>query len=443
MSGALSLAALLAAAAVLVTLSMLFSISESSFLSMNKLRLRVRRKKKDRRAERAGRLLEKKETLINTLLVSNDLVNILLSSIVTAAALQIFGEKGVGVATAVVTVLLLVFGEITPKTLSTRNPDAIAYALSLFVSAVVKIMRPFVLIFTAVSRIVLRLFGISVAKPRQSYTEEDIKSFIEAGGETGVLEKGEKKMMNRVFQFTDLDARNIMTPRTSIVAVPFGADYDTVIATARRTGFSRLPVYKKNIDDIVGVLYLKDLLKFRGQGASFVMRDAMRPPLFIPGTRKMSSIQQMLQENGQSLAVVIDEYSGTDGLLTNEDIYREIFGTSGESEIESAPAGSGSGGAAGNGGGGESGSGAPLSADRRSFTLDGTVLLLDLKDLIGVRLESDINETVGGWIVERLGHMPAAGDSVEAEGFRFTVTSAQSRRAARVRIERLDGENPL
>ena len=158
--GTVPLAGLLVVSAVLIVLSMLFSISESSFLAMNKLRLRVLRGKKDRRALRAGKLLEKKEILINTLLVANDLVNILLSSILTAAALALFGERGVGIATFVVTILLLVFGEITPKTLSTRNPDGIAYALSLFVDIVVKILRPVVFLFTLVSRLVLKIRGI-------------------------------------------------------------------------------------------------------------------------------------------------------------------------------------------------------------------------------------------------------------------------------------------
>ena len=154
--------ALVAASVLLLTLSMLFSISESSFLAMNKLRLRILRKKKDKRALRAGKLLDKKEFLMNTLLVANDLVNILLSSIITVVAMKFFGKKGVGIATFVVTIFLLVFGEITPKTLSTRNPDGIAYALSFFVSVVVKILSPVVYVFTFVSRIALKCMGIDV-----------------------------------------------------------------------------------------------------------------------------------------------------------------------------------------------------------------------------------------------------------------------------------------
>lgn len=406
---------------------MLFSISESSFLAMNKLRLRVLREKKDKRALRAGRLLEKKEILINTLLVANDLVNILLSSLLTAAALALFGERGVGIATFVVTILLLVFGEITPKTISTRNPDAIAYTLSLFVAVVVKILAPVVYVFTFVSRLFLKLRGISIENPAQSYTKDDIKSFIDAGSENGVLESGEKNMMNRVFEFTDLAALDIMVPRTSIVALPETAMLSDVLQLAQRTRFSHFPVYRENIDDITGVLYLKDVLRILEKSAEehisaesiFKLTEIMRPPLFIPGTNKISSVQQQLRENHQSFAVVIDEYSGTDGILTKEDICREIFGTS------------------------ENGrpwrNRAAVSADSEAneLVIDGATLLSEVKEHLGISLHSHINETLGGWITEQLGKLASPYDSVTAEGFVFTVNDVSMRRIKTVSVRRI------
>ncbi len=317
------LAGLLLASVALVTLSMLFSVSESAFLSMNKLRLRILRKEKNKRALRVSRLLEDKELLINTLLVANDLVNILLSSIITAVAMRIFGSKGVGIATFAVTLVLLIFGEITPKAISTRKPDGIAYALSLFVDVVVHILHPVVVLFTAFSRLVLKIRGICVDRPEHTYSEEDIKSFIEAGEETGVLEDGEKNMMNSVFKFSDITAAEIMVPRTSIVRLCENASYADVIEKAQKTKFSTFPVYKKNIDDIVGILYLKDLLKASPE--DFEMTRLMRPPLFIPGTRKITSVVQVMQENRQTMAIIIDEYSGTDGLITQSDIPQDFF----------------------------------------------------------------------------------------------------------------------
>ena len=313
--------------AVLIVLSMLFSISESAFLSMNKLRLMILRKERNPRAVRAGKLLEKKELLINTLLVANELVNILLSSIITAVAMTLFGNSGVGIATFVVTICLLIFGEITPKAVSTRNPDKIAYALAFFVDVVMHLLYPFVLIFTLISRIILKIRGINVDKPAQTYSEEDIKSFLDVGEEAGVLENAEKNMMSSVFKFNDLNAAEIMVPRTMIVTLSENASYDEVIETAQRTRFSRFPIYRNSIDDIVGILYLKDLLKTTPK--EFSVKKIMRFPLFIPGTRKITSVQQVMQENRHSMAIIIDEYSGTDGLITQSDIHREIFGTAG------------------------------------------------------------------------------------------------------------------
>ena len=414
------LAGLLSVSILLVTLSMLFSISESAFLSMNKLRLRVLRKKKDKRALRVGRLLDHKEILINTLLVANDLVNILLSSILTAVSMRLFGQKGVGYATFAVTLILLVFGEITPKAISTRNPDGIAYALSLFVKIVVIILKPLVIVFTGFARIVLKIRGVNVKNQKELYSEEDIKSFIEAGGETGILENGEKNMMNRVFKFSDLEAYDVMVPRTSIIMVHYDFSYKQIIELAQRTRFSRFPVYKESTDNIIGVLYLKDMLKFSPE--NFSLQKVMRPPLFIPGSKKISSVQQVMQENRQSLAIIIDEYAGTDGLLTQSDIYREIFGTNENNKPWRN---------------------SPNIQGKTEFNLDGATLLLDMKDIIGIKLNSEINETLGGWITEKLNRLPVVGDSVSFEGWNFTVEAVFQRRITEIHLKKLSSREEV
>lgn len=405
--------------AVLIVLSMLFSISESAFLSMNKLRLMILRKERNPRAVRAGKLLEKKELLINTLLVANELVNILLSSIITAVAMTLFGNSGVGIATFVVTICLLIFGEITPKAVSTRNPDKIAYALAFFVDVVMHLLYPFVLIFTLISRIILKIRGINVDKPAQTYSEEDIKSFLDVGEEAGVLENAEKNMMSSVFKFNDLNAAEIMVPRTMIVTLSENASYDEVIETAQRTRFSRFPIYRNSIDDIVGILYLKDLLKTTPK--EFSVKKIMRFPLFIPGTRKITSVQQVMQENRHSMAIIIDEYSGTDGLITQSDIHREIFGTA----VNRTPWG---------------GEFNIVDLEKASsFELDGATLLIDLKLHLGIVLDSAVNDTLGGWIMERLDRIAVPGDRVKTDIWNFTVIKVEKRRIISVKVEKIDG----
>ena len=418
-----SLITLFICAACLVTLSMLFSIAESSFLSINKLRLRSKINRKDKRALRAGKLLKEKEKLLNTLLVANELVNILLSSILTATALKMFGTSGVGIATGVTTIFLLIFGEITPKAVSTRHPDSFAYGLSLFVMVTVKIFSPVIPIFTFVSRVILKIFGISTKKENTSFSEEEIKTIIDIGSETGIIDKSEQRMMHRVFKFTDLEAQSIMVPRTKIVSVPVSAKYRDILELSERSHLSRFPVYRKDIDDIVGILYVKDLLFYDGLKKEFSVQNIMRPPLFIPGTKSISYAQNLLAQNHQTIAIVIDEYSGTDGILTKEDIFSEIFGfikndTRKAQNLISL-----------NNLGG---------TDSKSFTVSGETRLLELQEHLHIQLQSEINETIGGWITEKLDHIPEAGEKVEFFGFLFTVTKMSARRVETVQITAME-----
>ena len=409
--------------AALIVLSMLFSISESSFLGMNKLRLRVLRKNKDKRALIAGRLLDRRERLINTLLVSNDIVNIFLSSIITSIALETFGQKGVGIATLIATLLLLIFGEITPKTISTRCPDRIAYALAPFVQVVVILMRPVVAIVTFIARCVLRIFGIRTNAKKQSYTEEEIKTFFDISSESGVIEENENRMMTQVFKFSDLEAQDIMVPRTKIRAVPHDASYRDIVELSQRLGYTRFPVYRESIDDIIGIIYLKDMLAYKESQSTFKLQKVMRPPLFILGTKKITSVQELLFENHDSMAIIVDEYSGTDGVITEKDISREIFALPGENSLR----------------------GKVFDfdnvEDKSDFEINGSVLLRDLKEDLHIGLESNINETIGGWFAEQIDRMPETGDTIDFEGWRFTIKKIQAHRVERIQIFKLAVED--
>ncbi len=405
--------------AVLITLSMLFSISESSFLGMNKLRLRILRKNKDKRALIAGKLLDRRERLINTLLVSNDIVNIFISSIITSIALETFGQKGVGIATLIATLLLLIFGEITPKTISTRCPDRIAYALVPFVRVMVALMHPIVIIVSFIARCVLRIFGIRTNTKKQSYTEEEIKTFFDMSSESGVIEEDENRMMAHVFKFSDLEAQDIMVPRTKIRAVPSDATYRDIVELSQRLGFTRFPVYRKSIDDIIGIIYLKDMLAYKESQSTFELTKVMRPPLFILGTKKITSVQELLFESHDSMAIIVDEYSGTDGVITEKDISREIFALPGDDSLR----------------------GKVFDfdnvEDKSDFEINGSVLLRDLREDLHIALESNINETIGGWFSEQIDRMPEAGDTLEFEGWLFTIKKIQAHRVERIQISKL------
>ena len=408
-------------AALCITLSSLFSASESAFLGLNKLRVHFLREKGEKRAVRAGKLLERKEELLNMLLVGNEIVNVALSVILTSIFLKLFGSAGLPIATFIATVLLLIFGEITPKSVTTSHPETCAFALSGFVKLFFYILRPFVIFFTFISRLILRLFGISMKKKAVSFTEDEIKTLIDVGGEEGVLETSEKKMMSRVFKFTDLNATDIMIPRLKVICINPDMSYRDVVQLSERTRISKFPVYENDdIDNIIGVLYVKDMLFFTEVREEFSVRKVMRPPLFIPGTTKMSSIQELLHENHQSFAIVIDEYSGTDGILTIEDIEQEIFGAVADDiyhEVDDADDG-------------EKG-----FEEFISTSIDGSTRLIDLEDSLRIKLESKMNETIAGYICEKLGRIPLVGESLEENNFVFTVEKLEGHRISRIHLE--------
>lgn len=419
---------LIIAIVVLLALSLMFSISESSFLAMNKLRLRIKTKGGDRRAVRVSRLLEKKELLMNTLLLANDLVNILLSSILAAFFMSVFGVGGVAYATVVATLLLLLFGEITPKTISTRHADGIAYALSGFVLVAVTILKPASAALTCVAGFFLKFFGINLNQKKPSYTEDEIRTFIDYSSEEGAIDKNENTIMRRIFRFTDLAAADIMTPRTEIVALPCDISLKEILEIAKETKYSRFPVFRKTIDDIVGVLYVKDLVRYadalnnagaptnHAAGGGFSVANVMRKPLFILGTKKISSVRETLRENRQTIAIVVDEYSGTDGLLTQEDIVQKIFGDmtfGNEADLSSAKS----------------------HEKQNCFIVNGSILLSEISEMLGASLTSEINETLGGWLEERLDRLPVATDEVVFGDWHFTIESVELRRVGQVRVE--------
>lgn len=355
------------------------------------------------------------------LLVGNEIVNVALSVTLTAIFLRLFGSAGLPIATFIATVLLLIFGEITPKSVTTSHPETCAFALSGFVKIFFYILRPFVVFFTFISRVILRIFGISTKKKAVSFTEDEIKTLIDVGGEEGVLEAGEKKMMSRVFKFTDLNATDIMIPRLKVICIDPGMSYRDVVQLSERTRLSKFPVYENDdIDNIIGVLYVKDMLFFTEVRDEFSVRRVMRPPLFIPGTTKMSSIQELLHENHQSFAIVIDEYSGTDGILTIEDIEQEIFGAVADDIYHEE----------------EVAEREPSEFEEFvSKSIEGGTRLIDLSDTLRIKLESKLNETIAGYICEKLERIPMVGESIEESNFIFTVEKLEGHRIAKVHVE--------
>lgn len=412
-----SIIGLLIISAILIIFSIIFSASETAFLSINKLRLRFLRNKKDKRAVRTGKLLDKKSFLLNTILIGNNIVNIALSAVVTSIAIKLFGNSGIGIATGLVTLILLIFGEITPKTIGSHHPETIAFLFSGIITFFSYLFKPFVIFFTGFSAFILKILHIKAPDKTVSFTEEEIKHLIEIGEEEGILDSDEKKMMHRVFKFTDLAAKDIMVPRTQITAIPFTSSYNNIIERSQKTRLSKFPVYRDDIDDIQGVLHIKDMLGYSHNKQSFSVKKCMRDPLFILETRKMSSIQQILQDNNQTIAIVLDEYSGTSGLLTKEDITQEIFGTMYD-EYDSSVL--------------------PeiQKQSEQEYLLSGNTRLIDIAEKIGIHLTSSFYETIAGFINEKLDNLPECGTVIKSNSISLTVLKMTDHRILQVLLRK-------
>jgi CBS domain containing-hemolysin-like protein len=281
---------------------------------------------------------------------------------------------------------------------------------------VVFLFTPFTLLFTIVPRAFSRKDS---QEKKVSFTEEEIKTFFEIGEEEGVLENREKTMMHRVLSFTDLCARDVMKPRTKIVSIQRGASYRTVLELSERTRLSRFPVCGEGIDDIAGVLYIKDMLAYKTAPASFSVQNIMRVPVFIPATKKISSVQQVLRESKQSLAVVVDEYSGTAGILSIEDIAQEIFGKVAD-EYDATPRQS------------------ITQIHDDEYLCDASIRLTVIAEKLGVTLTSKYYETLAGYMLEKLDSIPRMGDSVTDAQAVLTVSDATERKIQKVHIKKLD-----
>jgi len=399
--------------AFLLLCSMFFSASETAFLSSSRLHIRYLMEKGNRAASRVENLLRKKTLFLNSILIGNNIVNITTSSIVTAIAISAFGNAGVGIATVVATLIILVFGEILPKSIALIQPEKIATKASLPLSIFIVIASPLVFAFTLLTSVLTMFPGRRKRLEEESVTEEDIKTLIEVGEEEGLLETGERDMMRKILKYTNLNTRDIMTPRTDIISIGLNATRGEILQLSHTSSFSRFPVYGEDIDDIRGILYIKDILITPNAAeGNFTAKDLLRPALFIFENQKISIVQKKLRMENQNIAMVVDEYGGVAGLVTAEDLVEEIFGAL-HDEYDK-----------------------PESTVPDSVTFEGSMRLDEINERLSIHLTSEFYDTIGGFVMEKHGDIPIPGTVINDQGYRFTVTAVTGNRVETVRIHR-------
>ncbi|MBQ9604226.1 MAG: HlyC/CorC family transporter [Firmicutes bacterium] len=398
---------------VLLFLSGFFSSAETSLTSISKIRLRNMVDEKAKNAELVQKVLEDPAKLLTAILIGNNLVNIGASALSTVIATNLFGSKGVGIATGITTIAVLIFGEITPKTYAKENCEKVAAFCAGPIALCMFVCTPFIFILDIITSGIFKLLGMDADKALPAVTESEFLTMVTVSHEEGVLETPEREMITNVVDFGNTKAEAVMIPRTEMAALPVDASFKEVITMFREKQYTRLPVYNETLDNIIGVLSFKDIMLLEDTD-DFKIEDYMHEPYFTYESKPCSQLFSIMRTNSVRMAIVLDEYGGTAGLLTLQDMIEEIVGDileDNEDEQEEI---------------------VPVSENE--FMVEAVTRLDDVNDMLGTDLKSEDVETIGGYVLGLLGRFPEAGETVEDNGLIFDIEEAEKNRIVMLRI---------
>ena len=365
-------------------------------------------------AELVEKLTKDPNRLLGTILIGNSVANIGASAMATVLATNVFGNSGVGIATGIITVLVLIFGEITPKSIAKQKSEAVALRIARPIKFVVIIFKPLVYIFTAISSVFIRILGGNPNEAKSFITQEELKTMVGVSEEEGVLENDEKEMIFNVFEFVDLQVKDTMVQRVDIVSVDKESSYDEVMDVIKNEQFSRIPVYNQTIDNIIGVLNIKDLATIEDLRKDFNISKYIRDPFYTFEFKKIVELFNEMKKTRNQIAIVLDEYGGTVGLVTIEDLVEEIVGEI-EDEYDEEKN--------------------PVEVIKENeYVVEGSLRLHDISDLIGINIDSEEFDSVGGLMIGDLGRMPEEQEEVTVNNIKFIAEEIEKNRIKKVRM---------
>lgn len=402
---------------LLLWVSAFFGASETAIFSVNKVKIRHLAEEGDRRAALTRRLLDQPNRLISTILIGSTLVNIGATALATSLAIDIFGVTGAGIATGVMTVLVLVFGEITPKTLAARQSENYALKFSKIINVLSLLLSPVIRILNSLTNVLIRLFGGAPAE-NNMVTEEEIRMLVNVGQEEGLIDPDEREMIDSIFEFDDTLVREIMVPRIDIIAVNSGEALEKVINIIINIGHSRIPVYEYTVDNIIGVIYAKDLFKPLLSPAAKVppIKELMRPAYYVPESKKVRDLFDELRKEKIHMAIVLDEYGGTAGLVTIEDLIEEIVGDiQDEYDKEEQQI---------------------VTLSDGSLLVDARTPIHEINDLLELDLSDEEFDTISGLVFHNLGRLPLQGQELDIGNLHITVDKVVGRRVTKLRLRK-------
>ena len=399
---------------LLIGLSAFFSSAETALTTVNKIRIRNLAEAGDKSAVTLTKVLEDQGKMLSAILVGNNVVNLTASSMSTTLAMNIWSNKAVGIATGVLTLVILVFGEISPKTISTLYSEKISLKYAKIIYLFMTVMTPVIYAVNMLSSGFLRLVHVDPNRKQEAITEDELRTIVEVSHEEGVIESEEKKIINNVFDFGDSVAKDIMVPRIDMAMVEVGATYDELIDIFREEKYTRMPVYEETTDNVIGIINMKDVLLI-DRNEEFHVRDLLREPLYTYEYKNTAELMVEMRQTSNNMIIVLDEYGATAGMITLEDLLEEIVGEirdeyDEDEEQELVEVGPG------------------------EYVVEGSMKLDDLNDQLDLELESEDYDSIGGLIIGQLDRLPEEGESVVCDGIRLVVDRLDKNRIDRVHM---------
>jgi len=397
---------------ILILFSAFFSSSETALLSLDTLRIKYLVFKKRRGALRLEAIRQRPDQLLSAILIGNNLVNIAASVFATTLFVQLYGEHGELMTILILTPIILVLAEICPKTFAAHNPEKVAFLVLGPIQAMMLLLTPLIWLVTGLSRLMTRFSGSEA--DRGLISEDEIRAMISVGEASGVVPREKRRMLHGVFDLSQIRARDIMIPRTEVVGIEVSTSFDSALEIAQQARHSRFPVFEGSLDEVVGVIHSKDILKYVHRPEEFSLRDLSRPPYFVPESKRINALLQAFRQKQIHLAMVVDEYGGVEGIVTLEDIVEEIVG-----EIQDE-----------------------YDADEvlireisfGRYLVDGSISLRVINQRFNLQLPEENATTLAGILLHRFGSIPRQGESCEAQGVAFTVRKVVDRRIEEIEM---------
>lgn len=400
---------------ILICLSAFFSSAETSMTTVNKIRIQSLAEQGDKRAKILLTVIEDSGKLLSTILIGNNIVNISASSLATTLTMRLFGNAAVSISTGIITLLVLIFGEITPKTMASLYAEKMALSYARIIHFLMFLLTPVIFLVNKLAKGVLTLLRIDDSVKGNTITEHELRTLVNVGHEEGVIEKEERQMIYNVFDFGDSQAQDVMVPRIDVSFADVNSSYEDLIGLFREEKHTRFPVYEETTDNIIGIVNVKDLLLTDQK--DFTLRKILRDAYFTYEYKKTSELLMEMKENSVSFAVVLDEYGATSGIITLEDLVEEIVGDiHDEYDVE------------------EEDDLTEIIPGKEYLAL-GSARLDDLDEVLHLNIESDDYDSIGGYIIEQLDRFPEKGESVTTQsGIRLVVDKIERNRIESVHI---------